>query len=129
MKRFKNILLLANQGTGGQAILRRVAALARNNQARLTVVDVIEELPRDMQKLIVVITPMELQKRVIQERQKQLKRLVAPIRKGGLRVGVNVLIGNYSLRNLNHRLHFLNIVKAQVSKIKRAALPNEKESE
>ena len=93
MKRFKNIFLLADQGTGGKAIFRRAAALAKNNRARLTLVGVIEDLPRDMQKLIVVITPMELQKRVIQERQKQLERLVAPSRKEGLRIGVNVLIG------------------------------------
>ena len=93
MKRFKNILLLADQGTGGSPILQKAAALAKNNRARLTVVDVIEELPRDIQKFIVVITPMELQKRVIQERQKQLECLVAPIRKEGLRVGVNVLSG------------------------------------
>ena len=93
MKRFKNILLLADQGTGGSPILQKAAALAKNNRARLTVVDVIEELPRDIQKFIVVITPMELQKRVIQERQKQLECLVAPIRKEGLRVGVNELSG------------------------------------
>ena len=79
MKRFKNILLLANQETGDQAILRRAASLAETNRAQLVVVDVIEELPRDMQKLIVVITPLELQKRATQERQKQLECLVAPI--------------------------------------------------
>ena len=93
MKRFKNILLIANQGTGDRALLRRAASLAETNRAQLVVVDVIEELPRDMQKLIVVITPMELQKSVTQERQKQLERLVAPIRKERLRVGVNVLAG------------------------------------
>jgi nucleotide-binding universal stress UspA family protein len=81
VKRFKNILLIANRGTSDQAILRRATSIAETNRAQLVVVDVIEELPRDMQKLIVVITPMEIQKRVIQERQKQLERLVAPIRK------------------------------------------------
>jgi nucleotide-binding universal stress UspA family protein len=93
VKRFKNILLIANRGTSDQAILRRATSIAETNRAQLVVVDVIEELPRDMQKLIVVITPMEIQKRVIQERQKQLERLVAPIRKEGLRIGVTVLIG------------------------------------
>ena len=79
MKRFKNILLLANQETGDHAILRRAASLAETNRAQLVVVEFIEELPRDMQKLIVVITPLELQKRVTQERRKQLECLVAPI--------------------------------------------------
>jgi len=116
VKRFKNILLLADQGTDSNAILRRAAALAKNNRARLTVVGVIEELPRDMQKLIVVITPMELQKSVTQERQKQLERLVAPIRKEGLRVGVNVLGGTPFLeiiRQVLRQKHDLVILAAE----------------
>ena len=116
MKRFKNILLLAEQGTGGSPILQKAAALAKNNRARLTVVDVIEELPRDIQKFIVVITPMELQKRVIQERQKQLERLVAPIRKEGLRVSVNVLTGTLFLeiiRQVLRQKHDLVIMAAE----------------
>jgi nucleotide-binding universal stress UspA family protein len=64
VKRFKNILLLADQGTGGKAILRRAAALAKNNRAQLTVVDVIEELPRDMRMLVVAITPMKVNLRI-----------------------------------------------------------------
>jgi len=116
VKRFKNILLLADQGTDDYAILRRAAALAKNNRARLTIIDVIEELPRDMRMLIVVITPVELQKRVIQERQKQLERLVAPIRKEGLRVGVNVLIGTPFLeiiRQVLRQKHDLVIMAAE----------------
>ena len=116
MKRFKNILLLANQGTGDQAILRRAASLAETNRAQLVVVDVIEELPHDMQKLIVVITPMELQKSVTQERQKQLERVVAPIRKEGLRVGVNVLTGTPFLeiiRQVLRQKHDLVIMAAE----------------
>ena len=116
MKRFKNILLLANQGTGDQAILRRAASLAETNRAQLVVTDVIEELPRDMQKLIVVITPMELQKSVTQGRQKQLERLVAPIRKEGLRVGVNVLTGTPLLeiiRQVLRQKHDLVILAAE----------------
>jgi len=42
VKRFKNILLFVDQKTGGKAILRRAAALAQNNRAQLTVVDVID---------------------------------------------------------------------------------------
>ena len=115
MKRFKNILLFLNLGTGDKAILRRAASLAETNRAQLAVVDVIEELPRDMQKLIVVITPMELQKRVIQERQKQLERLVAPIRKEGLHIGVNALIGTPFLeiiRQVLRQKHDLVILAA-----------------
>jgi nucleotide-binding universal stress UspA family protein len=90
-------------------------SLAKTNRAQLVVVDVIEELPRDMQKLIVVITPMQLQKRVTQERQKQLERLVAPISKEGLHIGVNVLIGTPFLeiiRQVLRQKHDLVIMSA-----------------
>ena len=59
----------------------------------MTVVDVIEELPRDMRMLIVAITPMEIQELNIQKRHEYLERIVAPLVKEGVQVGVNVLIG------------------------------------
>jgi len=37
MKRFSNILLIADEGTDYSAALKRAVALARNNQALLTV--------------------------------------------------------------------------------------------
>ena len=116
MKRFKNILLLADQGTGGSPILQRAAAFAKNNQARLMVVDVIEDLPRHMPMQIVTITPVKLQKLVLQERQKQLERLVSSIRKEGLPVGVSVLIGTPYLeinRQVLRQKHDLVIMAAE----------------
>ena len=116
MKRFKNILLLADQGTGGSPILQRAAALAKNNQARLMVVDVIEDIPRHMPMQIVTITPVKLQKLILQERQKQLERLVSSIRKEGLPVGVSVLIGTPFLeinRQVLRQKHDLVIMAAE----------------
>jgi hypothetical protein len=73
VKRFKNILLLADQGTGGKAILRRAASLAETNRA---------------------------------------------IHKKGF----DELIGKYSVKNLNHRLHFLKGFVSPV-KLKAASVP------
>jgi nucleotide-binding universal stress UspA family protein len=92
VKRFKNILLFL-KGTGDQAILRRAAVLAETNQALLTVMDVIEELPRDMRMLMVAITPKELHGLILKERREYLERIVAPIGKKGVQVSVNVFIG------------------------------------
>jgi len=43
MHRFKNILLLHDTKPEHELIFKRAADLARRNEARLTVVDVIEE--------------------------------------------------------------------------------------
>jgi nucleotide-binding universal stress UspA family protein len=45
MKRFKNILYVATTGEPGTCALERAATLAENNQARLTVVSVVDALP------------------------------------------------------------------------------------
>ena len=65
MQRFKNILLVFDQN---KETLRRAVALAKNNRARLTVVDVIEELPRDTRMLVTVMPPQDLQKLVLKDR-------------------------------------------------------------
>jgi hypothetical protein len=68
MERFKNILLLLNQEAGSGSILQRATTLAKNNRARLTVVDIIEELPSNIRMLVVAESPMKLRELVIQER-------------------------------------------------------------
>ena len=93
MKRFKNILLLSRQGAGDKTTLKRAMALAVRNQACLTVVDVIEQLPKDVRKLATVMTPHHLQDVVIEERREQLRRLVVPMQREGVRVNIDVLAG------------------------------------
>ena len=45
MKRFKNILFVADSELEGGDVFERVVTLAENNQARLTVVSILEGLP------------------------------------------------------------------------------------
>ena len=78
--------MVLDMGAGDQAILRRAASLAETNRAQLTVVDVIEELPRDMPMLIVAITPMKLQELIVRERRKYLEQIVATPTKKGVQV-------------------------------------------
>lgn len=93
MKRFKNILLAAG-GTGWEkSALQKAAALAGSNRARLTVVDVLEELPRDLRKLVAAVHLRDLQKLAVSERRKQLERLLAPFKRSGLQVSATVLVG------------------------------------
>jgi len=51
MKRFKNILLVYDGRESGQSTLARAIDLATRNQARLTVIQVINQIPRDYRML------------------------------------------------------------------------------
>jgi len=60
MERFSNILLLADTGLEDSNALKRALALANSNQASLTLVDVVDSVPAEMQLAITTITPAEL---------------------------------------------------------------------
>jgi nucleotide-binding universal stress UspA family protein len=93
MKRFKNILLLAGGEGWEETALKRALTLAKNNNAKLKVVKVIEKLPREMQKLITSMHLADLQEVAITEQNRQLKRIIVPIKDEGVQVTAKVLIG------------------------------------
>jgi len=53
MQRFKNILVVYNSAVGDEATLARAAAVARRNDAWLTVTTVLEELGADERNVVV----------------------------------------------------------------------------
>ena len=81
MKRFKNILFVKEPATASEAILDRVVALAQNNQANLTVIDVVEPLPASFSAIPKGFTSETLRQAIIDERREQLEHLVALARK------------------------------------------------
>ncbi|HDH00892.1 MAG TPA: universal stress protein [Nitrospirae bacterium] len=93
MERFKNILLLAGGKGWEETALKRAVTLAKNNKAKLKVVEVIEELPREMQILITSMHLADLQEVAIAEQSRKLERIIAPIRDKGVQVTAKVLIG------------------------------------
>lgn len=93
MKRFKNILLVANRKAGGNITFRRAVALARRNQALLTVVGVLETWPDEMQKVTPTLPPKDIQEMARQELGEQLMQLTAPVKQEGLQVTTKVLCG------------------------------------
>jgi len=103
MKRFKNVLLVFDQN---KETLRRAVALAKNNRAELTVVDVIEGLPVHKPTLVTVMPPQDLQTLVVNERREQLKKSIEPFRKKQVRVATDVLVGK----------PFLEIIREVVGK-------------
>lgn len=96
MKRFRNILMVTykatSNGTLGTAF-KRAAALAKHNQAKLKVVDVLEELPSDTSNLYKVVSRSELREMLIEHRLSALDKLVARLRETGMQVDTKVLVG------------------------------------
>lgn len=93
MHNFKNILIVVDSKTRSQVLLERGAALAQRNQACLTVMDVVTELPRTLSALILSESPEELQQYIIEKRSQELERLITPLRQKEIQVEVKVFSG------------------------------------
>lgn len=92
MQRFKNILCVATPGSIDRVALERAVALADNNQARLTVVEVIDEIPRNTKLIAHAQSLEELQAKIIAGHQQGLEKMVAPWSKN-IEIQIKVLIG------------------------------------
>lgn len=90
MKRFKNILLLYECD---RATLDRAAALAKNNRARLTVVQVVRDIPEQWRRINLGDAPLDLQELVVKEYRSRLREFVRPLRQDGVRTSTKVLVG------------------------------------
>ena len=71
MQRFKDILFVVTADVSPDIAFQRAVELADQNQARLTVVEVIDEVPRRSW------TPKNLQLKIIADCQQGLEKLVA----------------------------------------------------
>jgi len=78
MKRFKNILLVYDGRESGQSTLARAIDLATQNQAKLTVIQVIDQIPSDYRMLITSMTPEEIMKLAVNEHTRRLENYIAP---------------------------------------------------
>ncbi len=93
VKRFGNILLIADEHTDYSAALKRAFILARNNQALLTVCAVVDVVPGDMQVAITAVAPAELQNITVAEKRDWLDDVVKPVAAKGAPLKAKVLIG------------------------------------
>lgn len=92
MKRFKDILCILLPDVGGDAALERAVALANNNQAYLTVVEIVDEIPPNTKLLDRVLSPYDLQAKMVEEHRQRLEELVTPWR-DNVEIQINVLSG------------------------------------
>lgn len=77
MRRFKNILCVVADDCVNEVAIERATALARNNQAHLTIVRVIDEVPTDTKLLDRALFP-EIKVKFVEQHHKDLQELVAP---------------------------------------------------
>jgi universal stress protein E len=93
MKRFTNILYYTDGRNEDRPALERAVELALRNHAQLTVLGVLRQLPRDLQRLVPVTPPADLQDLAVADWQAQLEQWVAPVRPAGLQLRVEVRCG------------------------------------
>ena len=77
MQRFKNILCVVNTELNDDSVLEQAVKLAVNNNAQLTVVEVIDEIPPNTTLLERTLSPIDLQEQMIVAHQKRLQDLVS----------------------------------------------------
>ena len=92
MKRFKNILLVADDRESGQEILARAVDLAIRNQAKLTLIKVISEVPHDYRVYITSLLPEEIMEIAVREHTLLLEKQIASFEKS-IRIELKVVVG------------------------------------
>ena len=78
MKRFKSILCVVNTNIQDTVAMEHAVKLADRNQASLTVVEVIDEIPPNTTLFERTMSPIDLQTELIAVHQNRLQELVLP---------------------------------------------------
>ena len=79
MKRFKNILCIVNTDMQDTIAVEHAVKLAEKNQASLTVVEVIDEIPPNTTLFERTLSSIDLQEKIIAAHQNRLQELVSPL--------------------------------------------------
>jgi nucleotide-binding universal stress UspA family protein len=93
MKRFKNILVVIDGGKPHEAMIHRAFELALNNQAQLCFIEVMEEIPKELQGYFKDITSKDFQEIAFRENHSRLQEILGPFSREGLQHVTKVLIG------------------------------------
>jgi nucleotide-binding universal stress UspA family protein len=93
VKRFSNILLVIDERTDHVAALKRGVALARNNQALLTVCAIVDKIPGNISMSVIAITPREVLDIAVTETRDWLDDTVKTAAADGVSIHAKVLVG------------------------------------
>ena len=95
MKRFKNILVSTDTRLERDSLVEEAADIARQNGAKLTIVDVVPELPWLVRAA--VSDSDELREAMVKEKERRLKAIAESLTQEGLGVATRVLEGKTSV--------------------------------
>jgi hypothetical protein len=93
VKRFTNILFVAGSDDDDSAAHVQAVKLANNNQAALTLVDVVDVIPAERRMATTVMTPQELCDMVATEKREKLRQIIETAGDTKIAVDAKVLIG------------------------------------
>lgn len=93
MKRFKNILLIHDSSSKGEFALNRALSLAKANQGRLTVVDIIDDLQSHKAELFSETLNYDILDLVSKERRRELHKCITPLLEKKSKVKIKILRG------------------------------------
>ena len=111
MKRFKTILVVADERSASDALFDRARWLGQANGASLTLIDVIDTAPGDLARLFSALPGLrarEVEDQVIAAHADRLETLAAPLREAGLTVDTRVLQGIDFVETIRHVLRHGN---------------------
>lgn len=89
MQRFRNILVVCDTGSAPEPALARAEWLAKMNDARLTLIDVVDSRPGEFARLFADLPGArraEIEEQVLDGHRERLEALADPLRAGGLEV-------------------------------------------
>lgn len=94
MKQSANILFVMGGKSGDTSCLRQAIVIARETNSSLTVLDVMESLPRSARMLVTAMPAGELKNSMLTKRQDQLEELLTMIKPDAVDMRVRVRFGN-----------------------------------
>lgn len=94
MKRFKNILLLADKENGIKQLVKRASDLAEDNKAKLTIIDIQEDYSKDITDVVSASKLAELQGASTKSKLDRLIKIWESSRNENVKTKAKVLTGN-----------------------------------
>lgn len=101
MKRFSNILLVVDTEAESAAALSRAVALARNNQASLTIVSVVEEISSNPTRAVLWV---ELCAKLLGDERARLDNMIVSVAEPDINITSKTLVGKAFIEIIRHVL-------------------------
>lgn len=97
MKRFRNILHVYNPDPVHRPVLQHVISIVEQTGAKLTLVEVVDDIRREMNLIPSEIDLNTFSKTILEDRQEQIRNEAMPLAKSGVEIDVKILTGNPAL--------------------------------